>query len=293
MSQEAPSAAWVALSLVEHLGGRKLRALLDAFGGDLDAVLAAENAALQCVAGIGPKLAAAIGAIDLAAARHALRRWAEAGVAIIPRTSPAYPARLQALADDAPPTLFVRGDLAALSGELRSAALVGTRHPSAQAREAAFRLGMELALEGQAVVSGLASGIDVAAHHGAISGRGRAVAVLGSGVLQVFPPEHESLAGLLLRQGGALVSEASPDARASTPRLVARNRLISGLSDSVIVVETQVDGGAMYAARAAQAQGRRLFALGLPASGNQALIQAGAQALSADAHAADLREVAG
>jgi DNA processing protein len=282
------SAAWIALSLIEHLGGHKLRALLDAFGGDVEAVLAAEPAALQLVPGIGPKLAAAIRSVDLHKTEQAMRRWAEAGVHVLPRASAAYPPRLRALGDDAPPTLFARGHLAALTAEMRSASLVGTRHPSTPAREAAFRLGMELALEGWAVVSGLASGIDAAAHHGAASGRGRGVAVLGSGVLQIFPAEHASLAELLLRQGGALVSEVSPDARASTPRLVARNRLISGLSDTVIIVETQADGGAMYAARAALAQGRALCALDLPASGNQALIAAGAVGLPASAHAAEV-----
>jgi DNA processing protein len=284
------SAAWVALSLVEHLGGHKLRALLEAFGGDVQALLNAEPAALQRVPGIGPKLAAAIRAIDVNETEQAMRRWAEAGVQLLPRASAAYPARLRALGDDAPPTLFARGDQSALAGETRSAALVGTRHPSTPAREAAFRLGMELALEGWVVVSGLASGIDAAAHHGAASGRGRALAVLGSGVLQIFPPEHASLAQLLLRQGGMLLSEVNPDARASTPRLVARNRLISGLSDVVIIIETAADGGAMYAARAALAQGRALYALDVPASGNQALLAAGAVALPASAHAADVLE---
>lgn len=290
MSAPAPPAAWVALSLVEHLGGRKLRALLDAFSGDVGAVLAADDAALQSVPGIGPKLAAAIRALDLTATEQAMHRWAEAGVTILSSDSPDYPARLRGLGADAPPTLFMRGDLAALSSEMPGAAIVGTRQPSAPARESALRLGMELALLGWAVVSGLASGIDAAAHTGTASGRGRAVAVLGSGVLQIFPPEHGSLAELLLRQGGALVSEVNPDARASTPRLVARNRLISALSDMVLIAETQADGGAMYAARAALAQGRTLFALDLPASGNQALIQAGAHALPVDAHAADLLE---
>jgi DNA processing protein len=112
--------------------------------------------------------------------------------------------------------------------------------------------------------------------------------VLGSGVRQIFPPEHAALADLILRTGGAVVSEVHPDARASTPRLVARNRLISGLSDAVLIAETSLDGGAMYAARGALAQGRRLFALDLPASGNQALIAEGATALAMDAKAVEM-----
>ena len=284
MNLPAPPAAWVALSLVEHLGGRKLRALLTAFGGDVEAVLAADNHALQRVPGIGPKLSAAIRAVNVPSVARDMDRWQANGVLLLACDGPAYPARLGALGDDAPPVLFVHGAPDALEAP-HSAAIVGTRHPSADAREAAFRLGMELAQEGYVVVSGLAAGIDAAAHSGALSGRGRALAVLGSGVMQVFPPEHGELAALVLRQGGALVSEVSPDARASTPRLVARNRLISGLSDAVLVAETSADGGAMYAARAALAQGRRLYTLDLPATGNQALMSEGATRLPLDAPA--------
>ncbi len=282
-----PPAAWVALCLVEHLGGRKLRALLDTFGGDLDALRAADNAALQRVPGIGPKLSAAIRALNVPAVAQDMARWHEAGVTILAPSSALYPRRLRDLGDDAPPCLFVQGNLDALDAGC-TVAIVGTRQPTPPAREATLRLGMELGLLGCAVVSGLAAGIDAAAHNGALSGRGRAVAVLGSGVLQIFPPEHGALAALILRQGGAIVSEVSPDARASTPRLVARNRLISGLSDAVLIAESSVDGGAMYAARAAMAQGRRLFALDLLATGNQALIAAGATALAVDAKAGAL-----
>jgi len=284
MSLPAPPAAWVALSLVEHLGGRKLRALLTAFDDDVEAVLAADDHALQRVPGIGPKLSAAIRAVSVPSVARDIARWQSQGVLLLASGGPGYPARLEALGDDAPPVLFVRGAPEALEAP-RSAAIIGTRQPSANAREAAYRLGMDLAHAGWVVVSGLAAGIDAAAHSGALSGRGRALAVLGSGVMQIFPPEHGELAALILRQGGALVSEVSPDARASTPRLVARNRLISGLSDAVLVAETSADGGAMYAARAAQAQGRRLYTLDLPVTGNQALVSEGAVLLALDAAA--------
>lgn len=284
MSEAAPPAAWVALSLVEHLGGRRICALLAAFGGDVNAVLAADDRALQRVPGIGPRLSAAIRAVNVAAVANEMARWQASGVRLLAPSSPGYPQRLQVLGDDAPPVLFVRGELAALAAPC-SAAIIGTRNPTPLAREAAFRFGLDLAHDGWLVVSGLAAGIDAAAHGGALSGRGHALAVLGSGVLQVFPPEHDQLAALILRQGGALVSEVNPDARASTPRLVARNRLISALSDAVLVAETSADGGAIYAARAAQVQGRRLYALNLPASGNQALIAEGASPLSLDAPA--------
>ena len=279
--------AWVALSLVEHLGGRKLAALLAAFGSDPEAILAADDRDLRSVPGIGPKLSAAIRAVNLERTAQEIARWHEAGVQILASSDPDYPPRLRALADDAPPCLFVRGNPEALVKPC-SIAIVGTRQPSGPAREAAVRLGMELGLAGCAVVSGLAAGIDAAAHSGALSGRGCAVAVLGSGVRQIFPPEHGALADLILRTGGAIVSEVSPDARASTPRLVARNRLISGLSDAVLIAETSSDGGAMYAARGALAQGRRLFALDLPATGNRGLIADGATALPLDVKATEI-----
>jgi DNA processing protein len=284
MTAPAVPVAWVALSLVEHLGGRKLAALLGAFGGDPATVLAANDRDLQRVPGIGPKLSAAIRAVNIERTAKEIARWREAGVQILASVNPDYPPRLRALGEDAPPCLFVRGALDALIRRC-SVAIVGTRQPSAPAREAAVRLGMDLARAGCVVISGLAAGIDAAAHNGTLSGRGCAVAVLGSGVRQIFPPDHAALADLILRTGGALVSEVNPDARASTPRLVARNRLISGLSDAVIVAESSADGGAMYAARGALAQGRRLFALDLPATGNQALITDGAVALAMDAPA--------
>lgn len=271
--------AWVALSLVEHLGGIKLRSLVAHFNGDLRAILSADEAALRQVSGIGPKIAASIRAVDVGRVERALTRWQEHGVRLITLNDPEYPPVLRAL-DDAPPTLFVRGDW---SPTFRAVAIVGTRQPHAASVEAAQQLGYTLASRGYTIVSGLALGIDAAAHLGALSSPGgHTLAVLGCGVLNIYPPENRTLANAIFRRG-ALLSEVHPAAEAKTPALVARNRLISGLCDAVIVVETSVDGGAMYAARRAFEQGRHVYALDTAASGNRALIDTmSAAALSPD-----------
>jgi DNA processing protein len=271
-----PDPAWVALSLIGNLGARTMRALGAAFNGDYAAAIHAPEARLRSVRGIGPKIAHAIRTVDLAATAAAIQRWQAHGVAILTLDDRAYPAPLRAL-DDAPPTLFVRGTLPAFT---QAAAVVGTRHPSAPAQAIAARLAAELAARGQVIVSGLALGIDAAAHLGALSvPQGQTVAVLGSGLLDPYPAENRALADAIAARG-ALICEARPDARANPQRLVARNRIITGLSQTVIVVETAEDGGAMHAARFARAQGRALYAVDFPVSGNRALIADGVPALS-------------
>lgn len=275
----------MALSLVEHLGAKKLRALI-AHIGTPDAILQADAARLREVKGIGAVISTAIRAIDLAAIEAAIKAWQTLGVHPIPLYSPDYPTRLQRV-EDAPPTLFVRGECAMSP---RAAAIVGTRTPSPGALEAANRLAFELAARGVTVVSGLAYGIDGAAHRGALSCMmGETIAVLGGGVLRVYPPAHRELAGMITANGwGALVSETHPLADVKPTTLVARNRLISGLSGAVIIIETAIDGGAMHAARRAVEQGRHLYALESSATGNRALLDAGdAAPLMLDANAID------
>lgn len=272
------SPAWVALSLVEHLGAVKMRLLLEHFG-DLDAVLTADARALRKVPGIGPKISESIVNMDARQIAEALPRWQAAGVRVLTASDPLYPRRLSDL-EDAPPTLFARGTLCA--PDQRAVGVVGTRTPSPDAIDAAQRISYGLAARGIAVVSGLALGVDAAAHLGALAARdGCTLAVLGSGVLNIYPPANRALAQAIL-QRGALVSETSPDAGPKPSSLVARNRLISGLSEALIVIETREDGGAMHAARFAQKQGRRVYALDCGASGNQALLADGALPISPD-----------
>lgn len=278
MSSE--TAAWIALSITDHIGIKTLRALEARFGS-LHAALLAETGALLAVPGVGPATVRSIRAVDLAKTERALAAWRSAGVRIFTQMSDdsAYPVCLRLL-DDAPPTLFARSawELIGCDG----VAVVGTRTPSAQARAAARLLGFELARRGLAVISGLARGVDTEAHLGAVSAPGgRTVAVLGGGVQRVYPAENAALAQLIVRSG-ALVSESAPDAAPSVQRLVARNRIISGLSRAVIVVETAADGGAMHAARFARDQGRPVYTLDSDASGNRALLETGALPLALD-----------
>ncbi len=272
-------AAWVALSLVERLGGKTLRTLLTHFGNDAQAVLRADGEMLRRVPGIGPTMAERIQAINLAAVTEVIPRWEAAGARIFtPETG--FPEKLRKV-DDAPAVLFSRGKLRPdLIG--RSVAVVGTRTPSTEAAHIARALGTELAKRGCTVVSGLALGIDSAAHRGALDvSQGITVAILGCGVLNIYPPENRELAESIL-VNGTVMSEFHPYASPSASNLVARNRVISGLCEALIVVETGADGGAMHAARFAIGQGRPVYTFDSAASGNRLLLENGAKPLLPD-----------
>lgn len=265
---------WVALSLSRHIGGKTMRALLKQFDGDVRAILRAEETLLRRVHGVGPATIHDIQQLDPLLIGRLMEQWRAEGVHILAWDDPDYPPTLRDLGD-APPTLFALGALH-LPRWHRAVAVVGKRHPSPLGAKCAWQIGAQLAGKGYTVVSGLAYGIDKAAHEGALSvGGGCTVAMLGCGVLNIYPPQHQQLAQHIRRRG-ALISETHPAVGANAPRLVARNRLITGLAThGVIVVETEADGGAMHAARRAREQGRALYALDLPASGNRALIQNG------------------
>jgi DNA processing protein len=277
--------AWVALSLSRHIGSKTLNALMQQFNSDTRAILDADEKALRQVRGVGPRIAAAIQAIDLEQVEQALQRWQADGVLILTPADPAYPRRLRPLADH-PPVLFVQGNWQ--PQPTKTAAIIGTRTPSPQAVDIAQKLGSELAQRGYAIVSGLATGIDHAAHMGTLAEPdGYPVAVLGGGVLNIYPPSNRELAQGVM-QRGALLAEVHPQASVNAASLVARNRIISGLSDAIIVVETADTGGAMYAARFAREQERPVYAIANHASGNQALLADGAIPIPADLSSLDL-----
>jgi DNA processing protein len=262
--------AWVALSLLPHIGTKTLSNLIEAFGST-EGVLAADLASLLQIKGIGRKIAESILAIKLEETEREILQWQASGVQILPVASPDFPQSLKEL-PDCPPTLFLRGKLQAWE---KTAAIVGTRHPSQAAAYLARKLAKNLSEAKYWIVSGLALGIDAIGHEAALD---KTIAVLGGGVLNIYPPQHQQLAQNILKEG-ALMSENHPLASSSAPRLVVRNRLISGLARHLIVVETAIDGGAMHAARAAKTQGRTLYTFDLPASGNQQLLAEGAIAL--------------
>lgn len=274
-----PEALKIALSLSPHIGAVTLDNLLSHFDQDPVAVFAAPRAELLQVRGVGPAIARDIKAIDLPRIVQEIAAWRAHGIAILSTQDRDYPLLLREL-EGAPPILFARGQLFDESWT-KTIAIVGTRHPTKEARFMTLQLAAKLARHEYTVVSGLALGIDAAAHTGALAGPGPTIAVLGSGILNIYPEANKTLAARILGRG-ALLGELHPLWSANAQRLVARNRIISGLSQAVILVESQIDGGAMYTARFAGEQGRPVYTFDLPASGNQALIQRGAIALKHD-----------
>ena len=269
--------AWTALALQPHIGVKTLRSLIDHFG-NAEAVLDASPNDLKQVAGVGSVTARRIAAINLDDLRNQYHNWTKQGITLLTTDHPAYPTPLADLGD-APPVLFALGKPNHALWA-RTVAIVGTRSPEQHLQALTQGLALRLASEGTTVVSGLALGVDTAAHLGALAAtRGRTVAVMGSGVLKIYPVLNRSLARQVIAHG-LILSEVLPTIDVSSAQLVARNRIISGLSRTVIVVQTEADGGAMYAARAAFAQGRNVYAIDLPYSGNQQLIREGAIPLS-------------
>lgn len=170
----------------------------------------------------------------------------------------AYPPSLRAV-EDAPLALWVRGDPALLRSE--QLAIVGSRHPTAAGERHARRFGRELAQAGLTVTSGLARGIDAAAHEGTLDAAGRTIAVCGTGLDECYPRRNAGLAARIAAAGGAMVSEFPPGTPPRPDHFPRRNRVISGLSQGVLVVEAARDSGSLITARLAGEQGRRILAV--------------------------------
>jgi DNA processing protein len=179
------------------------------------------------------------------------------GLTAVTLEEPSYPDRLRRV-ELPPPLLYLRGQAAAMSGT-DAVAVVGTRWPTDKGRLIAGWIGSALARAGAVVVSGLAVGIDGAAHASVVAEGGRTVAVLGGGHARLFPKAHERLADAIVGSGGAVVSEHGPDTNPSRGTFPRRNRLVSGLSDATVVVEAGVRSGALITAGWALEQGRECF----------------------------------
>jgi DNA processing protein len=210
-------------------------------------------------------------------AAAALEEARRRGIQVVPRDSPAYPGRLLPIPDP-PPVLWTRGDAGPCRFEV---AIVGSRFATPQGLEVGFRLGQGLAGAGFGVVSGLARGVDAAAHRGALRGGGRTIAVLGCGADVVYPPEHAQLSAEIAA-GGALVSEFAPGVPPRGWHFPRRNRIISGLALGVVIVEAAERSGSLITARCALEQGRSVMAvpgavLGGRNRGAHALIRDGAR----------------
>lgn len=265
---------WIALAITGRIGGKLITQILAHFGS-LEAVFNATPDELQRVHRIGNTIASAIAEIDLSAVEAQCAEFARAGIRIITWEDAVYPANLLRC-EDAPPALFVLGDLHA--GDSRAVAVVGTRTPRPESQRLAQQLGYELARRGWTVVSGLAMGIDTAAHEGALEADARTLAVLGCGVQQIYPANNLPLADRIAKSG-AVLSELHPQFTVSPQSLIARNRITSGLSRAVIVVQSGEDSGSMSTARRAWQQGRTVFAVPGGDQGCEALLAQGAEAL--------------
>lgn len=197
--------------------------------------------------------------IDRALGRtaHALTEAAAAGIVAVPLGDLRYPALLGCIADP-PPVLWTRGELAHLARP--AVAVVGSRAATPYALEVAQRLGEELASRDVVVVSGLARGVDSAAHRGSLAGGGPTLAVLGSGLDRIYPPEHEELA-VNVSNRGVLLSELGPGGEPLAEHFPLRNRIISGISLAVVVVEASEKSGSLITARYALEQGRDVMAV--------------------------------
>lgn len=247
----------LALHMVPGIGPRLTAALLERFGS-AGAVRQASAAELRSVPHIGPKLSeeffTALRKIDLDGELEQISRHE---ISLLVHGSPEYPAQLKEIADP-PPVLYLRGAIQPADGN--AVAVVGSRHCTAYGRRVAERLAGDLVRAGFTVISGLARGIDGAAHRGALQAGGRTIAVLAGGLAKIYPPEHADLAKEV-QAAGALLSEATMRQSPLPDMFPARNRIISGLSKGVVIVEAAEQSGALITARHAADQGREVFAV--------------------------------
>jgi len=270
----AEQRALVALSLVKGIGPGRLRALLARFRTPAR-VFRASRSALTGVDGIGRATAASICEFDdHDAVERQLRRAEELDATLIAPWDARFPERLKHIYDP-PALLWMRGTLTA--ADERALAIVGTRRCTDYGRAQARHFAGELARHGVTVVSGLAYGIDAAAHKGALDAGGRTIAVLGSGLGRIYPQKNAGLAAQAAKQG-AVLSELGLDAPPDAPNFPERNRIVSGLTLGTLVVESHAEGGSLITARMALEQNREVFAVpgsvGRPASmGANRLIQ--------------------
>jgi DNA processing protein len=250
-------ARWIALSRVPGLGCVNFRKLAEHFEDPTEA-FSAPAEALAKIQGLDSNVIDGLRHFSAWAEMEAeVSRAEKAAIKIIPFTHPAYPARLRLIADP-PPVLYVKGEIC--NQDERAVAVVGSRSASDYGRRVARDLCRGLAALGFTVVSGMARGIDGAAHEAALNAGGRTLAVLGSGVDRAYPPEHDKLYQRI-SESGAVISEFALGTGPVAFNFPVRNRLISGISLGVVVVEATEKSGSLITAALALDQGREVFAV--------------------------------
>jgi DNA processing protein len=253
---ERPS-LWIALALTEGLGPTRARRLVEHFG-TIEAVFRASLTELEAT-GIQAVSAQSLGTgKSLELAQEEIVKTKAAGVEVVTFDDANYPIRLREIYDP-PLLLYIRGAIDVLAQP--GIAVIGTRHPTPYGVGMAERLACDLARQGLVIFSGMARGVDTAGHRGALAGKGRTVAVFGTGVEVIYPKENGRLAEQILAGGGALISEFPMGTFAAPQNFPIRNRIISGLSMGVLVVEAAEYSGTRITARCALEQGRDVFAV--------------------------------
>ena len=249
--------AFMILNDLPNIGPITLNRLLAEFAGDPVAILRADRRSLERVRGVGPETSAALlgwtAHFDLAREEE---RLAQAGATFITARDPEYPPLLKEIHD--PPIGLYRKGSYAFSEPC--VAIVGSRRTTLYGQATAKKLGAELARLGFCVVSGLARGIDTAAHEGALSVGGKTAAVIGTGIDIIYPSENLGLYRRIA-ETGAVLSEFPFGRKADRQSFAMRNRIVAGMSQAIVVVESDVDGGAMITAKFAGEQGRLIFAV--------------------------------
>lgn len=249
--------AFVALNMIEHVGPVRARLLLEHFG-EAPKILAASKSQLLHVRNIGEDVAAAIAnwekTVDLAGE---LKRISDFGCHILIQADELYPAHLREIYDP-PLVLYVKGELAAK--DKGGVAIVGSRQTTHYGIETARKLAYQLAYVGVTVVSGGARGIDTAAHQGALSAKGRTIAVLGTGINIITPPENAELFQRIA-ENGAVITQFPFNRPADKQSFPIRNRIVAGMTLGTVVVEADLHSGALITSNFATDYGRQVFAV--------------------------------
>jgi DNA processing protein len=260
MHDTASLRSWLLLRTIRGIGDTTYARLIQAFGSP-EAVLRASPDALMSAGQLSPSLAQAIGLGPDDEAKRAvdaeLKSLDALGIGVVTLSDLDYPSRLKAISDP-PPVLYVSGALA--QGDQHAIAIVGSRKATAAGRVFTEHISRDLASLGFTIVSGLARGVDAAAHRGALAGNGRTVAVLGCGLDRTYPPEHQALRKLV-EGSGAVIAELSLGSYPHGYHFPRRNRIISGMCLGVLVTEAALESGSLITARLAAEQGREVFAV--------------------------------
>ncbi|MBI5825291.1 MAG: DNA-protecting protein DprA [Chloroflexi bacterium] len=270
---------WIGFNLIKGIGAVRMQGLV-AYFGDMETAWNAPPASLA-EAGLGAKvIERVLTARETVSLDKVWEKIESQGIKILTWGDEAYPARLKEI-DQPPPVMYIRGEY--LPDDLFAVAIVGTRKVTPYGRQVTEEIASFLAANGMTVISGLARGVDAIAHQTALKAGGRTIGILGSGVDKIYPPEHRGLAEQMMERG-AIISDYAVGTPPEASNFPPRNRIISGLSLAVVVVEAAETSGALITAEFAAEQGREIFAvpgsiLAPQSKGTNRLIQKGAQPL--------------